>query len=113
MRDSLREREERKRAVARRSDGTEREAAVQRAAQGGASSAGKEGVCMAGAARQTPRRQRTDSEQSTRRHRGRGADGGAVARGTRRRRECQGQGKQEGRRRTHASAPKFASVSQN
>ncbi len=113
MRDSLREREERKRAVAQRSDGTEREAAVQRAAQGGASSAGKEGVCMAGAARQTPCRQHTDSEQSTCRHRGWGADGGAVARGTRCRRECQGQGKQEGRRRTHASAPKFASVSQN
>ncbi len=68
----------------------EREAVVQRAVQGGASSAGKEGVCMAGAARQTPCRQCTDSKQSTCRHHGQGADGGAVARGTQHRRECQG-----------------------
>ncbi len=88
--DSLREREERKRAVARRSDGTEREAAVRRVVQGGASSAGKEGVCMAGAARQTPHRQCMDSKQLMCRHCGRGADGGAVVRGTRHRQECQG-----------------------
>ncbi len=59
----------------------EREAVVQRVAQGGASSAGKEGVCMAGAARQTPHRQHMDSKQLTCRHYGQGADGGAVARG--------------------------------
>jgi len=80
--DSLREREERKRAVAWRSDGTEREAAVWRVVQGGVSSAGKEGVCMAGAARQTPHGQCTDSKQSMHRHCGQGADGGTVVRGT-------------------------------